>query len=352
MGPPIIFIHYGDSSYLKYTLRAAVAFNPDKTVILLGDKTNAHVSDIGIEHHKFEDYSSGEEVELFDKVFQHTAGEFHGRRQWTRFVFRRWFLIYNFLQARGIQKFWTFDSDTLILTRLAAQESKFFEFDCTEQCAELCLNGFVSNRQVVLGYVQKINELFQQEDFLEQQRIKLRSLPRYAFTEMGAYALYRSSSKIKRISLNEIIHGETFCDSVCTLEEHKVQCADQYAKYDKKIWGFEMKKMYVSGDGEIFMFHVPSKQFVKLNTINLSWVPDCLFELLMEISMLKLSGTVKSDGAKRELRVLDPMGECARMGIPAVDQKLEPRRGFPVTEKLLEKLRQLRTKDPNIYPLW
>ena len=65
----------------------------------------------------------------------------HGRHEWTRFVFRRWFLMHNYLRANGVRRFWNFDSDTLILTRLSAQEHKFATVGATEQCSGICMNG-------------------------------------------------------------------------------------------------------------------------------------------------------------------------------------------------------------------
>ena len=37
MNLPIIFVHKGDSFYLKYALESAKKFNPDSRIILLGD---------------------------------------------------------------------------------------------------------------------------------------------------------------------------------------------------------------------------------------------------------------------------------------------------------------------------
>ena len=37
---PIIFFHYGNPVYLKYSLKQAKHFNPDATIYLLGDSSN------------------------------------------------------------------------------------------------------------------------------------------------------------------------------------------------------------------------------------------------------------------------------------------------------------------------
>lgn len=287
--PPIIFIHYGDSYYLKYTLESAVSFNPDKQVILLGDHENAYHKRLGVIHIDFKDYAAGPEIELFDRVYQHIAGSQHGRHEWTRFVFRRWFNIYNYIKAHGISRFWTFDSDTLILTRLSAYEARFARVDCTEQCSGICMNGFIPSLEVVKGYVDKVNELFQREPFLDEQRANLRELPWYAFTEMRAYVAYRTEAGLKTVRLGAIVDGEAFLDSICTLEEHKIYLDDdEYETYDVRVWRHEIKKVYLRHDGEIFLRHRSTGQFVKLNTINMSWVPEWLFQRLLRHASRKL----------------------------------------------------------------
>jgi hypothetical protein len=41
MPAPLIFIHYGNSSYLPYVMKVVKRFNPQKEIIFLGDKQNA-----------------------------------------------------------------------------------------------------------------------------------------------------------------------------------------------------------------------------------------------------------------------------------------------------------------------
>ena len=296
MKAPIIFIHYSDSSYLKYTLQSAQLFNPDKRVILLGDETNAHYKNKGIEHFSYDDYRSGEEIEVFDKVYRFIAGKHHGGHKWTNFVFRRWFIIHNFISTNNIGRFWTWDSDNVILTSLSAQEYKFMNFDCTEQCSGICMNGFVTNMKVVKGYVDKINELFQREEYVEKQKEEFETFPYYAFTEMRAYKAYKDESGIRRIRLNSIIDGETFDDCICS--------PDEYETYDHKMRGRTLKKIYMGKDGNIFTFHIPSQQLVKLNSINLSWVPDYVFDNIFRHSKRKVKMRKANVYCKDDMAIL------------------------------------------------
>ena len=306
MDAPIIFIHYGDSYYLKYTLESAVVSNPGKHVILLGDPANAHYAALGIEHCKFADYSSGAELVLFDKVYQFIAGREHQRKEWTRFVFRRWFNIYCFILARGYQRFWTFDSDTLILSDLSLQEQKFAAYDCTEQCSGTCMNGLITNTRVVKGYLDLINSLFVRRSFLRNERKCFRYYPKYAFTEMKAYVVYREESGIRRIRLSTIIDGESFLDSICTIDEHRrFFFDDDYEIYNDKVWRFDLKKIYLRSDGTILFLHKASGRLVKMNTINMSWTPGWLIRALLQHSKFRPGASMSSPVVEHSTQVLD-----------------------------------------------
>jgi hypothetical protein len=289
MDAPIIFIHYGDSYYLKYTLESAVLFNPGKKVILLGDDSNAQYARLGIEHHNFKDYGSGPEIALFDRVYLFVAGPRHKRKEWTHFVFRRWFHIYCFILAKGYHRFWTFDSDTLVLTDLAPQEEKYNDYDCTEQCSGICMNGLVTNHAVVKGYLDKMNELFQRPGFLRNERACFRVYRKYAFTEMKAYVVYREEARIRSTRLSRVIDGESYLDSICTTEEHRLFFQDdEYEIYQEKIWGLDLKKIYLCSDGNIYFWHQPSGRPIRMNTINMSWTPSWLIDTLLQHAKRKL----------------------------------------------------------------
>lgn len=277
----IIFIHYGNSDYLQYTLTAARFFNPNERIILLGDKENVNIcKQVEVEHYYFEDFNNGEELAQFDKVYTFIAGTKHGRKAWTNFVFKRWFYIYNFIVSQSINSFWTFDSDNLILTFLPTQEKKFIGYDCTEQCAGICMNGFVSNRTIVKGYVDKINELFTREDYISKIKDEFVDHPEWAFTEMRAYTIYRDESRLNSIRLNTIIENETFDDCICF--------SDGMVTNPKTINGFHLKQIYKYSDGGLYCKSIKQKNFIKLNSLNMSWVPTTLYDIILKAAMTKV----------------------------------------------------------------
>jgi len=303
---PVIFIHYGDAFYLKYTLKCVKLFNPKKRIILLGDEHNQHYSKLGIEHFYFEDFTTGKEIEEFDKVYQFIAGKDHGREYWTNFVFRRWFIMYNFITQNQIEHFWTFDSDNLIFTDLGAHEFKYESFDCTEQCFGTCMNGFISNLGVVTGYIEKMIEVFNRQDILDIRRKEYETHTNFAFTEMGAYDSYKYENKVNSIMLNTVINNSTFDDFIG--EAHEMEA------YDFKFKNRYLKKIYLASDGNIYGFHLPSKQFVQFNSLNLSCMYEYIYIRLYKHVNKKIRPIRIENIQKGNLRILD-LSEPITMGI-------------------------------------
>ncbi|NEW78267.1 MAG: hypothetical protein GZ086_02340 [Gelidibacter sp.] len=269
----ILFCHYGNSSYLNYILKQVKLTNPESRVILLGDENNNRIArKTGVEHYYFKDYDNSDEILNFEKVYHHVAGVKHKKEFWTKFVFKRWFYIHNFIKKNNINSFWHFDSDNMILSNLDKQESKFKDFDCTEQCNGICMNGYITSFQVVDGYVNKINNLFIDKDYLNEQKLDFERNPDYAFTEMRAYKAYKEQENIKSIRLNKIIDNESFDDCIC--QEHG------YEMYNTPLGGRYLKKIYFDNYGNFYCYHISSSKYIKMNSLNLSWVPTSLFKLI------------------------------------------------------------------------
>lgn len=278
MTAPILFIHYGDSPYLRYTLEAAALFNPGKEVLLLGDASNRTYADrAGASFHPLADLDGGEKVGRFERDFRFIAGPRHGKEFWTRFVFKRWFLIDRFLRERGVDRFWTFDSDTLVLSDLGRYEARYAGYDCTEQCHGICMNGLVS-REAVEGYTDKMLELFGREDYLERQRRIVEEHPTWAFTEMRAYATYKEEEGLRTMHLGSIVDGETFIDCICDAEGHNAI----WESYDEPIGGQTVIRLYFADDGTVGGRHLPTGEFVRFAAINMSWVPLYFFERVLD----------------------------------------------------------------------
>lgn len=317
---PILFIHYGNASYLRHTIQAARTSNPEKRLILLGDESNRHLAHLGVEHYLFNDFNNGPEIERFNRVFQlikgenHTYRKLHGADHWTHFVFLRWFLILNFLRLEKIDRFWTFDSDTLILAPLAPRESRFASYDCTEQCVAQCMNGFISKQDIVRAYVEKINDLFERPDYLKEQRDALLKAPGLAFTEMNAYVTFREEEYLKSIHLAKVIDGEAFDDALCF--------TDGYEQHPQKVKDLRtIKNLLLDPDAGVFVKESPSGQIVRLLTLNLSWMPDYIYERLTPLATSQDLPPPSGRGF-RSLDVVEPLYSRLRAQIQLTKNRI------------------------------
>lgn len=302
MSVPLIFCHYGANPYLRYVLECAKLSNPDKTVFLLGDGRNEHIArQCGVEFRSFDDFDYGDRVETFNRVYQLIQGKEHGHfkggRDWVNFVFKRWFFIFNFIKQEKLGSFWHFDSDNMILDRLSLHEEKFKGYDCTEQCQGICMNGYISGPDVVGGYLDKINEVFQRDEYLKTIQKDFDSLhPKFAFTEMAAYSIYKTEERVRSIRLNTVIDGTSFDDAI-VLEDGMVM---EQLGYGKKV-----KKVFLCSDGRFFCCEQSGQRLIRMNSLNLSYVPVYLFkQVLAHQQRCRLAGSIKSQPDIRKMKTL------------------------------------------------
>lgn len=130
---PIIYVHYGNSRYLKWTLLSAKLSNPYRDVVLLGDEANLPICrQLAVEHVPFSRYDTDETIQEFNDVYRLVSAD-GVRAFWNRFVFLQWLYRKCYLEEKGIESFWTFDSDNPILESLDYAETFFSDCECTLQ---------------------------------------------------------------------------------------------------------------------------------------------------------------------------------------------------------------------------
>ncbi len=288
MKPPILFCHYGTTDYLSYVLSCARSNNQDKEIVLIGDDENRSVAEReGIYHIPFRTLNHGDKIEQFERHYELIDGEdhvsFRGGRDWVKFVFKRWFFVERFVEQNGIDRFWHFDSDNMLLDTLSVHEKKFDGVDCTTQCNGKCMNGFVSNSSIVQRYTEKIIELFGREEYLAEQKREFREEhPEFAFTEMRAFETFVEEENVETKRLNTIVDGESFDDCICQQHGYEMESLDDYRKI----------KVVTLGEGGRFYCWKNGKK-VEMISLNLSWVPTKVFEVVHQHSTennLYLSG--------------------------------------------------------------
>jgi len=290
----LIFTHFGYSDYLEYTLSCARKTNPNARLVLLGDAGNVDVAlRHGWEHYAFTNFKSRFH-DHFSVVFRHVQGARHNPYKngsdWLRYVFERWLFIDAFLQSESIDRFWHFDSDTMVLQDLQPYEHDLRAVDFTVQCNNTCLNGLVS-APVVSEFCEHVCNLYENAEFIESQQREFDTVnPHYAFTEMRAFDHYKSMTNRPWVHLMTYRDDKAFDDCIC--QGHGFQMVTLPSN--------EVIKSVYSRGGNIY--GIREGREVEFVTLNLSWVPNYLFEWVLEaISGIDLN--VKQSKCPLDLRI-------------------------------------------------
>ena len=260
MGAPILFIHYGPAYYLRWTFERARISNPEKRIVLLGDATNKQFARGVAEFIDFESLAGTQKELEFQRVFQVIQGSRH------RFNKER----------EGLDAFWTFDSDTLVLANLCEREGHFSDFEATTQCNDQCLNGWVGSRSLVSRYTQSILDQFSDEAYLHAQRERLRANAGLSFNEMDAFAEFRRRESVKTWHGEKPIGGEIFDDALAFTEGFELA--------PEKVLGKTATKRLWTNGKSIFVRRAASQEFVRLLTCNMSWIPDYMWRRIMAVA--------------------------------------------------------------------
>lgn len=276
---PIIFCHYGFSKYLPYVFKCAKISNPNKDIILLGDASNKQVAlDCGVKHFDLKEFDFGDELKAFDSSYKLITSpafdSFKHGEDWNKFVFRKWFILYNFLVKNDIEKFWHFDSDNMIFVDLEKVESRYADIDFTEQSEGNCIKGYFGNRATIHLYNQKINDVFARKKFIADTEEMMKSYKDpVSFNEMSVYAIFKEEEKVRTTQLATIINDTFFDDLLC--RSHGMQM-------EKLPLGEDVKVTHMNPDGRFFCVMSATNKPVEAYLLNLSWMPIYLFDAILK----------------------------------------------------------------------
>jgi len=257
---PIFFIHRGHSDYIRYTLDCARAHNPEAPIYLIGDQSTKYLEHLKISHIDFSELPNWDE---FDQVFRRVAtSDYKQDEDWIKFVFKRWHYLSFLTQSLNLKRFWTFDTDTLILCNLAQKAHKFLAFDFTTQAHGHQINGFISSQDGLTQYLQAILAMFKDNDFIAKTEAVMAGIQGASVSDMTAfdYAIERSFFKeFKHVRLGTIIDNEIFDDALCHDD----------IGFEKSE--FDTKRLYLIRDTFYFR-HLESDRMIAVNTLNMSWI--------------------------------------------------------------------------------
>ena len=298
---PIIFIHYGYSEYMKYTLKAAVRNNPDKDIILLGDQANSHCTQFGVVHIPFKKFEYGEELNEFNKSFKLISGEKFEEKTagepWTKFNFKKWIYLYNFVRENKPESLWTFDTDTILLESLSPLEDHYAQYDYTSYNNNNQLQGLINNFSVLKDFIHFTNSLFDDKDFIQKQLRDFKQNPDYGFTLMRSFKTFHEKGMSSTVRLIEPVDDKMFDEVMCA--------GHGMVTHKKTINGYTPKKLFFHNNGSIYVKQKDESggRYFKLWGINLSWVPLHIFRRVYKQN--KTNGSDSDEIHADDLTVMD-----------------------------------------------
>ena len=119
----IVFIHSGDSEYLRYSLGQARYSNPKSPVYLIGDETTARKYQ-DAEHVLYRGYVAA--AREFASVYRHMNTNAHS---FELFCLMRWFILRDFMRLRGIEKAAYLDSDVMLYEEMHYEHFRLYDYD-------------------------------------------------------------------------------------------------------------------------------------------------------------------------------------------------------------------------------
>jgi hypothetical protein len=159
MSVPIIFVHKGNSHYLKYSLKQARFFNPDTKIYLLGDKSNDNYD--FVEHVDILEYL--QTASEFAKYYVHMS---FNKEQFEQFCFERWFIINDFVEQMGIEEFLCLDSDVLMFCNSSEAHNKYKNYSFTMRGHAGAGFNYFSNRDNLKQFCNYILSYYTQPELL------------------------------------------------------------------------------------------------------------------------------------------------------------------------------------------
>lgn len=163
---PIIILHKGNHDYLKICIKQAKYSNPDSRIILIGDNSNKKLAfDAGIEHYLIGNYFKS--AFEFAKIYSHHSTNDYN---YELFCFQRWFIILDFINSQGIDKFIHIDSDVLLFKNFYSDANylcaiKKYDF---LHCGYSAHTSVFNSKDVLLHFCDFINNMFLDKSFMSQ----------------------------------------------------------------------------------------------------------------------------------------------------------------------------------------
>jgi hypothetical protein len=276
---PIIFAHYGLSDYLHRTLKCASLTNPAANRYFIGDESNMTLAENfgwrAINGAQLKSSLRAEFVDHFQPIYGPNFEVGKNGGDWLRYVSERWFMVEALAKSESIDRFWFFDTDTMILENLSSFAGQLQErgVSHTKQCNNYGLSGYVT-AGVATAFCEFMVSIFRDEDKrgqLDWWRNRIATVePEAAFTEMASFDWFEKDRKIFGPHLEAQFDGWWFDDVICQ--------DDGFETARMNFVGRPIKR--VEFDGQRFYGRRGDKE-VRFATLNCSWVPMTVFDFLL-----------------------------------------------------------------------
>lgn len=265
---PIVFIHYGISDYLEYSLKSAKYSNPNKELHLIGDKENISLSRLVDNHSLFSDFNAQKIQSLNHRYILIGSNNIYLRKDVNKreyfeyFCFLRWFVLEEYMLKNKIDRVWYFDSDTMIISDLRLLESKIHTYTYDNGNMKGLIN--LKNLQ---KYTSAILNMYADTPFLFHHYIGQQKHRSHTINDMTAFQYYRmylSSGQQSEEGLKLQSVKSLYCDQALNI-------ADEFKTRFSFIAFTNVKKIvYIKGEAYLEP-QIGNK--VKLMTYSASWLP-------------------------------------------------------------------------------
>ncbi|MDD3127519.1 MAG: hypothetical protein PHT27_07885 [Candidatus Izemoplasmatales bacterium] len=294
MAIPIVFVHKGDSFYLKYALSNARKFNPDSKIYLLNDGTKEEFEGIiKLDLNKFNKYSK----EL-DKLYVHKT---KSNPEIELFCIKRWFLLRAFVEKYKIKKVFALDSDVLLFQNITKDSLNYSKYDFTLSQGSCAHAIFINSKKVLIEYTKLAI------DFYKNKVGKVEYEANGTITDMSFWKVLNGSKKFKIGEITEIIQSATY-DAGLLIEQKEVLIRKGFKQiifkdslpFGKTKTGLiRMKCLHCQGPTKFYMKYYSKGKITHLDEINIKlmmWARDNLSPLLSNNIRTKFKEIIKNLG--------------------------------------------------------
>jgi hypothetical protein len=261
MSLPIIFIHNGNNSYLKYSLRQAKYFNPESPIHLIGDSKNDKFG--FLQHHQIGDYF--QEAKKFEAVYKHMSTNAHDIEL---FCFQRWFILKEFIERNNIDDFLYLDSDILIFCNANEYFRNLGNYEmtvCNERGPQYT---YIHSAKLLTGFCEFINSMFSKGPLLDRLASefeeRLKKNLNGGVCDMTAFFEYGKLPTVKMLDLSIIKNNSAFDDNISFSQGYEMENGRKKIYWDSDVpYGLHLEsKTLIKFNG--LHFQGPGKDFIDL----------------------------------------------------------------------------------------